>query len=304
MAIAFGCEKCGKRYQVNDDLAGKRGKCKQCGQVFTIPVPGRATVAKSAFDRYALDSEPEVARHPTPDAYAHDEVLPRRAGSSPGSTRRRRKVSLSGDLESLRGWLLLAAGAFFAGTCVLGFFNFLGVVAFAGGALVLGFGLMIAGAVSGLVIACREGLGEGIKRGVLWGLAGFGVLIVCSVLLTGLRAGRAAYQRSQLKDTQALAAQALRVQPAELDRSQAYDAHVKIIRALIAQTNEESDLLQTVHDIGSAQQSLPRLTELVQLSRQLHDRRQQLPPLMKSELFWLGATTTCSARQTAGSRTR
>ncbi len=37
MPISFACEKCGKRYRVEDSAAGKRGQCKQCGQNFTVP---------------------------------------------------------------------------------------------------------------------------------------------------------------------------------------------------------------------------------------------------------------------------
>ena len=56
MSIAFECEQCHRRYQVADDLAGKRGRCKQCGYTFTIPAgPGL-----TAEDLYALvdDSPP------------------------------------------------------------------------------------------------------------------------------------------------------------------------------------------------------------------------------------------------------
>jgi hypothetical protein len=40
MAIKFACEDCGKTYEVPDNLAGKKGRCKACGHVFHIPVPG------------------------------------------------------------------------------------------------------------------------------------------------------------------------------------------------------------------------------------------------------------------------
>ncbi len=39
MSIVFACENCGKRYEVGEELAGKRGKCKQCAHVFTVPGP-------------------------------------------------------------------------------------------------------------------------------------------------------------------------------------------------------------------------------------------------------------------------
>jgi dienelactone hydrolase/DNA-directed RNA polymerase subunit RPC12/RpoP len=37
MAISFVCEGCGKDYTVRDELAGKTGQCKQCGQRMLIP---------------------------------------------------------------------------------------------------------------------------------------------------------------------------------------------------------------------------------------------------------------------------
>ncbi len=35
--IQFNCPQCGKPISVNDDAAGKRGKCRACGQLITIP---------------------------------------------------------------------------------------------------------------------------------------------------------------------------------------------------------------------------------------------------------------------------
>jgi dienelactone hydrolase len=58
MAITFECEGCGKSYTVGDNLAGKTGQCKQCGQQMTIP-------ADSESEPYGLEIlEPE----PVPEA--------------------------------------------------------------------------------------------------------------------------------------------------------------------------------------------------------------------------------------------
>ena len=35
--IAFSCEGCGKAFEVDDDLAGRRSRCKRCGAVMRIP---------------------------------------------------------------------------------------------------------------------------------------------------------------------------------------------------------------------------------------------------------------------------
>ena len=40
MPIMVECSSCGKQYNAPDSMAGKRVKCKQCGQVFEIPGGG------------------------------------------------------------------------------------------------------------------------------------------------------------------------------------------------------------------------------------------------------------------------
>jgi len=35
--IEFSCNACAKEYQVNDDKAGKRGKCPNCGSIMVVP---------------------------------------------------------------------------------------------------------------------------------------------------------------------------------------------------------------------------------------------------------------------------
>ena len=37
--IVLDCPGCGKRYEIDAGLAGKKSRCKQCGEVFKIPVP-------------------------------------------------------------------------------------------------------------------------------------------------------------------------------------------------------------------------------------------------------------------------
>jgi hypothetical protein len=39
MTIVFSCANCGKRFEVDGGVAGKKGKCKQCGHIFVIPTP-------------------------------------------------------------------------------------------------------------------------------------------------------------------------------------------------------------------------------------------------------------------------
>ena len=42
MAISFACHQCGRRYQVDEGLAGKRVKCKECEAVLSVPAPEAA----------------------------------------------------------------------------------------------------------------------------------------------------------------------------------------------------------------------------------------------------------------------
>lgn len=49
MSITAVCA-CGKKIQVKDELAGKRGKCPACGKAMTIPMPAAATIAPTDQD--------------------------------------------------------------------------------------------------------------------------------------------------------------------------------------------------------------------------------------------------------------
>jgi predicted Zn finger-like uncharacterized protein len=48
MPIVLGCPGCGKRYEVDSALAGKKSRCKQCGEVFQIPAE---SASESSADR-------------------------------------------------------------------------------------------------------------------------------------------------------------------------------------------------------------------------------------------------------------
>jgi len=55
MSIEFAC-KCGKRFKVRSELAGKRGKCDACGSVLVIPNP----VAQVATGASGVVATPKV----------------------------------------------------------------------------------------------------------------------------------------------------------------------------------------------------------------------------------------------------
>jgi ubiquitin-protein ligase len=46
--ISFACPKCGKKFSVADELAGRSGKCKACGSSMQVPVAGSPSRAKPA----------------------------------------------------------------------------------------------------------------------------------------------------------------------------------------------------------------------------------------------------------------
>ena len=64
MSIAFSCEQCGKHYEVSQALAGKRGRCKQCGHKMTIPRPApvKAGGGPVGLDAYGLEEVAEPSR--------------------------------------------------------------------------------------------------------------------------------------------------------------------------------------------------------------------------------------------------
>ncbi len=53
MSIAFSCPRCGKRYTVDSALAGRKGRCKDCGRSMSIPNvadDGDDTIATEGYD--------------------------------------------------------------------------------------------------------------------------------------------------------------------------------------------------------------------------------------------------------------
>lgn len=68
MAIVFKCRRCGKRYKVRDEAAGKRIECKECGQKVRVPTP-KETHTDDDLLGAAEESEsggPDLAPLPAP----------------------------------------------------------------------------------------------------------------------------------------------------------------------------------------------------------------------------------------------
>ena len=70
MSLTFSCPTCRRAYTVDEALAGKRARCKQCGTTMPIPTPDEPEGSPPGT-LYGLD---EVDASPA-------EALPPRAGS-------------------------------------------------------------------------------------------------------------------------------------------------------------------------------------------------------------------------------
>src|SRR3954451_16136415 len=97
MAHTFYCEKCGKRFDVDPALIGKRAKCKQCQHVFLIPGavagarhPAPPRTAPPVDDPYGLGESAPLPSRPSPYGYSvgDEESLPPRPGRPVASVTR------------------------------------------------------------------------------------------------------------------------------------------------------------------------------------------------------------------------
>jgi hypothetical protein len=95
MKIPVTCPHCGKRYEVDEAHAGKRGKCANCSERMTIPGDAKAaSPPTSETEAYELD-QPLGSAHATSFTPARgteslDEAQP------PSATRKKKKAGSSG----------------------------------------------------------------------------------------------------------------------------------------------------------------------------------------------------------------
>ena len=61
--LAFDCPGCGKHYELADDFAGKKSRCKKCGEVFRIPVV-TARVYEPGSGGPPAEPQPQWEREP------------------------------------------------------------------------------------------------------------------------------------------------------------------------------------------------------------------------------------------------
>lgn len=86
MAIAFACPGCGKRFKVEDDKAGRKGKCPSCQTAFQIPAAPSRKPDEEEEGFEVVEEAPPRERVPSRrrppgddlDARARDEERPRR----------------------------------------------------------------------------------------------------------------------------------------------------------------------------------------------------------------------------------
>ncbi|MCA9029370.1 MAG: hypothetical protein KDA66_01100 [Planctomycetaceae bacterium] len=88
MTIQVSCQDCGMAYEVPDEKAGKKFRCKQCQAIVSIPEGDKPSGGSGAWDE---DDDP----------YGDDDGIPnpvsrRRSGSSRSGNRRRRSRSSGG----------------------------------------------------------------------------------------------------------------------------------------------------------------------------------------------------------------
>src|SRR5262245_34368499 len=103
MAHTFFCEKCGKRFDVDPALVGRRAKCKQCQNGFLIPGPdpgagagagaGRPASPRADLpvdDPYGLVEASPLPPRSIPEAVLDDDdMLPPRPGKPAAAVRPR-----------------------------------------------------------------------------------------------------------------------------------------------------------------------------------------------------------------------
>ena len=81
MAISFKCASCGKRYEVGDELAGKKGKC-SCGAVFQVPTGGAsapqqpATPNPQVRQQSVAPQQQQVPQQPAPQPSGANPLQP------------------------------------------------------------------------------------------------------------------------------------------------------------------------------------------------------------------------------------
>jgi HEAT repeat protein len=73
--IVINCPGCRKRYELSAALAGKKSRCRQCGEVFAIAVPQQASREPAPFTMAIVPEEPSRAKVQAPPESYWESVL-------------------------------------------------------------------------------------------------------------------------------------------------------------------------------------------------------------------------------------
>jgi hypothetical protein len=117
MTIAFQCPSCGHGFKVDRALAGKKGRCCACGQLFMVPSPPAEAAPPRSLKTIGEKSPPKTARAdpvgrpqaPPPsafDPYQDDDppsLPPRLAGAEPTISRPRKTGKVSRGRSAGKG---------------------------------------------------------------------------------------------------------------------------------------------------------------------------------------------------------
>jgi hypothetical protein len=202
MLISFSCTNCGRQSQKDESLAGKKGKCKDCGHVNVIPRPsarargagsgvtrrkapsGESTQpgprqappprapspspAENVEDPYGLDDLP-VAPKAAPPGWVDEKVsLPRGAMPVASKPKKKRSSRRGGSdfFDGLPGIIYLAMVGVLGGTYLIAVSRLLGPpyggLTFLAAAAIAALVLFFYGFVGILVVAFRGGLLNGL----------------------------------------------------------------------------------------------------------------------------------------------
>ncbi len=204
MQIVFSCSSCGKKFQKDSILSGKKARCSGCGHVFVIPTPstvrpprGAAPVAASASSsgktRGAAERRPSLPSPSIPDSAVDDPyglndvpVGPVAAPALPSVDNeydapvlpRRAPASSPGQKSKGSSWASRDRGSLFDGLPGFVYFGVLAVLA-------LGFLLTLISPAAGAYLFFGGGVLSFLVL-FLYGAAGVIIVPFSDGLLTGL----------------------------------------------------------------------------------------------------------------------
>jgi hypothetical protein len=328
MTIAFRCENCGKSFEVDGALAGKKCKCKQCGHIFSIPVPRQpssrprnlqtfgasedsraSTASRPASSRPAPSSPPRPQPSPAPaydpyedlgppaiptvDLENDEEFLPPRPAKPAPERKKRSKRRSSGfSIESIPGWVYLLLGLGFVVAITVACTSRAGLLVVAGGSVLVGMIMMAIGGIGLIVIAFTES--------VACGLLYLFVPFYCLYYVITRWADTKRFFLLSLGGWLMVIALGIFLPAVQAARNAADQARRRgqpgsptaeaetIITGLIDANNELGSLLATVNSAPDAERIAPRYNQIRDQIDAFDRRMKELPPLNAFENQRLG----------------